>query len=136
MKFTVYSTRQNLRRDHAGELHLADAKRSAASLHAAPAEIETGELPQRVEAEAARHHGIPDEMAGKEPEVRADVEFGHDMALPSGPPSSEIAVIRSNISIGGAEKLGIARAEHLAPRAGQQALVVDAARPIGHVGVA
>ena len=39
------------------------------------------ELPHRVEAEAARHDRILDEMAGEEPEVGRDVEFGADEAL-------------------------------------------------------
>ena len=38
---------------------------------AEPAEEEADHLPQRVEAEAARHHRIALEVAGEEPEVRA-----------------------------------------------------------------
>ena len=59
----------DLRRDLAGELHLADAERPAAARLAEPAEKEAGQLPQRVEAEAARHDRIALEMALEEPEV-------------------------------------------------------------------
>src|SRR5690348_6619714 len=67
--------------DHAGQLDLADAQRPAAARRLHPAEEESGHLPQRVEAQAARHHRIALEMAGEEPEVRLDVELGHDLAL-------------------------------------------------------
>ena len=46
-----------------------------------PAEEEADHLPQRVEAEAARHHRIVLEMAFEEPEIGLDVEFGLDLAL-------------------------------------------------------
>ena len=48
---------------------------------AEPAEEEAEHLPQRVEAEAARHHRIALEMAGEEPEVGLDVELGAHVAL-------------------------------------------------------
>ncbi len=72
------------RRQHLiGEVDLkkADTERAAATRQAEPAEEEAGELPERIEAEAARHDGVALEMAIEEPEVRLDVELGADEAL-------------------------------------------------------
>ena len=69
------------RHDHAGELDFADAQRPAAARRLHPAEEEAQHLPQRVEAQAARHHRVALEMAGEEPEVGLHVELGHDLAL-------------------------------------------------------
>ena len=67
---------------HAGELHLAHAQRAAA---ARAAFIQPRKKPSichsASSAQAARHHRIVLEMAGEEPEVRLDVELGHDLAL-------------------------------------------------------
>ena len=46
-----------------------------------PDQVETDELPERVEAEAARHDRITLEVAIEEPEVRLDIEFGAQFAL-------------------------------------------------------
>src|SRR5260370_4763020 len=59
-----------------GELQLTEAQRTAASLAAGPAEIKADHLPERVEAETARHDWIVLEMAGEEPEIRVHVEVG------------------------------------------------------------
>src|SRR4051812_45592996 len=69
------------RHDHAAELYLADTQRPAAARSLHPAEEEAQKLPQPVQPQAARHHRITLEVAGEEPEVRLDVEFGHDLAL-------------------------------------------------------
>src|SRR5437764_1345110 len=53
-----------------GEFYLADAERPSAARLAEPAEEETGQLPQRIEAEAAGHDRIALEVTGEEPEVR------------------------------------------------------------------
>src|SRR6185436_2199890 len=58
----------------AGKLELAQTKRPPLARRAEPAEEKTEQLPQRVEAEAARHHRIALEMAGEEPEVGFDLE--------------------------------------------------------------
>src|SRR5690606_21179735 len=70
--------------DLAGELDLADAQRPALARQAEPAEVRADQLPERVETEAARHDRIGFEMAGEEPEIGADVELGHDLALAVG----------------------------------------------------
>src|SRR4029453_8999829 len=67
--------------DHAGELDLADTQRPAAAGSLHPAQEEAQTLPQGVERQAARHHRVALEMAVEEPEVRLDIEFGHDLAL-------------------------------------------------------
>src|SRR5476649_644232 len=46
------------RHDHAGELDLADAERTAAARGLHPAQEKPAHLPQRIEAETARHHRI------------------------------------------------------------------------------
>src|SRR5476649_1246400 len=69
------------RHDHARELDLADAQRTAAARRLHPAEEEAQHLPQRVQRQAARHYRVALEVAEEEPEVRLDVEFGHDFAL-------------------------------------------------------
>ena len=79
-------------------------------------------LPERVEAEAAGHHRIALEVAGEEPEVGLDVELGADLAL------AVLAAVLADL--GDAvehqhrrqRQLGVARAEQLAPAAGEQAL--------------
>src|SRR5579863_6378614 len=66
----------------AAELHHAAANRPAAALAADPAEVEADQLPQRIQAQAAGHHRIAEEMAVEEPEAGIDVEFGLDVAQP------------------------------------------------------
>ena len=100
-RFTTYSTLLDGRQHHAGEFDLADAERAALAGRAHPAEEEAEHLPEGIEAEAARHHRIAVEMAGEEPEVRLDVEFGHDLALAVLAARLGDGVMRSNISIGG-----------------------------------
>jgi hypothetical protein len=56
-------------RHHALELHLAGGKGHALALLAEPAEEEAGQLPHGVEAQAARHDRVADEVAGEEPVV-------------------------------------------------------------------
>src|SRR5690606_28678885 len=68
-------------RDHAGELDFARGDRPALAWLAKPAKKEPRHLPQRIEAEATGHDRIADEVAGKEPEVRMDIELGPDEAL-------------------------------------------------------
>ena len=54
-------------RDHALELHFAGRQRHALAGLAEPAEEEAGQLPHGIEAEAAGHDRVADEMAGEEP---------------------------------------------------------------------
>ena len=111
------------RRHHARELHLAGRQRAALAGLAQPAEEEAAHLPQRVEAEAAGHDRVADEMAGEEPEVAVDVEFGADIAL------VELAAALADLGdavehqhrrIG---QLGVSGAEQLTAGAGQQILI-------------
>ena len=86
----------------------------------------------RVEAEAARHDRIADEMAGEEPQVRLDVEFGADEALAEGAAGlADLgdAVEHQHRRVG---QLGVARTEQLAAGAGQQFFIVVAGLPFLH----
>src|SRR5271168_2476783 len=65
----------------AGKLYFAEPERAALALTAGPAEEETDQLPQGVEAEAARHHRITLEMTRKKPQVRLHIELGAGEAL-------------------------------------------------------
>jgi hypothetical protein len=70
--------------DHAGKFHLADAERPAFAGSTEPAQEEARQLPQRIEPQAARHHGVAFEVAGPQPVqhgVAPDLEFGDDLAL-------------------------------------------------------
>src|ERR1700722_2632418 len=79
----VYAVDELLhRRQHlSGEFHLAEPERAAPALAARPAEEKAHELPQRVEAEAARHHRVALEMARKKPEIRLYLELGAGKAF-------------------------------------------------------
>src|SRR6185312_3783737 len=65
----------------AGELHVAHAQRAAAAGLAQPRQVETAELPHGIQAQAAGHHRVADEVATEKPKVRMDVHFGADAAL-------------------------------------------------------
>src|SRR3546814_12344391 len=51
------------------------------TLFRSPGQVETGELPHRVHAQAAGHHRIALEVAIEEPQVRTYVHLGADLAL-------------------------------------------------------
>src|SRR5262245_4040960 len=72
----VLDGRQNL----AGELELAQPERATLAGRAEPTQEKAEQLPQGVEAEAARHDWIALEMAGEEPEVGLELE--HRRAQP------------------------------------------------------
>ena len=122
----TYCTVLMVGHDHAGELDLADAERAAPARRAEPAQEEARQLPQRIQAQAARHHRIALEVAGEEPvegRVAGNLELGHDLAL---------AVRAAGLGDAGnavehehrrQRQLGVAGAEQLAPAAGQQILV-------------
>src|SRR5689334_11509621 len=70
------------RREHlAGKFKFAETERAAFAGRAEPAEEKPDHLPERVKAEATRHHRIALEVAEEEPEVRLDIEFGTHHAL-------------------------------------------------------
>ena len=99
---------------------------------AEPTEVEAAELPERIEPEAARHHGVTLEMALEEPEVRLDVEFGPQHALAVGAAlfgDLDDAVEHQH---GGEGKLRVARAEELASRAIEEILVSKARALLAH----
>ena len=87
------------------------------------------QLPQRVQAQAARHHRIAFEMTFEEPEVGMNVEFGDDLAF----------AVRPAIVVDGGDavehqhrghgQLRIAGTEQLTAGAGQQALKVKTGFP-------
>src|SRR3546814_15098327 len=60
---------------------LSHAQRAPAPGFAQPGQVETGELPHRVHAQAAGHHRIALEVAIEEPQVRTYVHLGADLAL-------------------------------------------------------
>src|SRR6266511_3510453 len=55
---------------HSGEFHIADSEGAPLSGSAEPTEKEAQHLPQGIDAEAARHDRIAEEMATEKPEVR------------------------------------------------------------------
>src|SRR5690625_458456 len=69
----------------AAELHFADTQRATAPGGAEPTEKEPDELPERVQAETARHDRIAFEMAAKKPQARLHIEFCHDLPLAMSP---------------------------------------------------
>src|SRR5262245_554209 len=75
--------------DHAGKLHLTHAQRPTLSRRPEPAQKKAGELPERIEPEATRHHRIALEMTGEKPVeggVAGHLELGHHLALAVGAP--------------------------------------------------
>src|SRR5882757_3820282 len=71
----------DVRQHLTGQLQFPEAQRPARPLAAAPDQKKADHLPQRVEAETARHHRIALKMAAEEPQVRLDVQFGTHDAL-------------------------------------------------------
>src|SRR6201995_1551666 len=64
----------HVRHHLAGELQVTEAQRTATALAAGPAEEKAEHLPERVEAEAARHHRIALEVADEETKGGFEVE--------------------------------------------------------------
>jgi len=109
--------------DLAGEFHVAAAQRAALALAAGPAEVEAEQLPERIQAQAARHDGILEEVAPEEPHVRLDGQFGVDQTAIVG-----AAVVGNATDLVEHEHVvdrqaRIARTEGLAVAAGDQLLV-------------
>ena len=118
----------------AGEFQLAEPERPSPARRAEPAEEEAEQLPQRIEAQAARHDRIAFEMAGEEPEVGLEIEHGAHQAFAvfaAGLGDLGDAVEHQH---GRQRQLGIAGAEQFAAAAGQQVLVAEAAAPVRHSG--
>ena len=91
------------------------------------------QLPQRVEAEAARHHRIALEMAGEEPEVGLATSSSATIwPLPCAPPVSVIVRDAVEHQHRRQRQLRVAGAEQLAAPAGQQILVVELVPPLCH----
>src|SRR5687768_2478615 len=114
------------RRHHAGKLDFAGRQRASLARLAEPAEKKAHHLPQCVQPEAPGHHRILDEMAGKEPEVGTNVEFGANEALvefAAALTDRRDAVEHQHRRVG---ELGIAGPEQLAPRASQQIVIIVA----------
>src|SRR5690606_29192638 len=74
-------------RDHAAELDFAGGDGAALARFTQPAEEEAGELPHGVQSQASGHYRVTDEMAGEEPKVGLDIEFGTDEAFAEFPAS-------------------------------------------------
>src|SRR5690606_20432827 len=112
------------------ELDLPDAQGTAAPRLAEPGEVEAAQLPHRVDAQAARHDRIADEVAVEEPQVRADVELGADHAL------AVLAAFGGDLGDAvehqhrGRRQACVAGAEHLAAGAGQQLVAIKGGRSI------
>src|ERR1039457_2050042 len=97
----------------AAELDFAAAERASATLAPHPAQIETDQLPHRVQPQASRHHRVALEMAGKKPEFGAQVELGDDLTLAVG--SALFADVDDAVEHqhGRQGQLRVAGAEHL-----------------------
>src|SRR5215468_949840 len=65
----------------AGEFQFTQSERASLAGRAQPAQEKAEQLPERIEAQAARHDRIALEMAGEEPQVRLELEHGADQAL-------------------------------------------------------
>jgi hypothetical protein len=105
----------------------------AAALPAAPAEVETGQLPQAVQAQTARHDRIAGKVALEKPKVGRDVELCHHMAFAvQARVAADVgdAVHHQHGRLG---QLRVARAEQLAARAFEKVIAIEAARKVGHV---
>src|SRR5215471_2115031 len=63
------------------KFEFAQAERAALTVSAEPTEEKPDQLPERVEAQASGHHRIAFEVAGEEPKVGLDVEFGPHQAF-------------------------------------------------------
>ncbi len=66
----------------AGELDLARTQCAPPARQLQPGQVETDELPHRVQAQAARHDRIALEVAVEEPEIRPHVQFGANPPQP------------------------------------------------------
>src|SRR5438552_9385138 len=122
----------DVRHDLSGKLQFAKAQRPAAALAAGPAEKKANHLPERIKAQASRHHGIALEMATEEPKVRLHIELGANHALAvfaAGLGNFADAVEHQHRR---QRQLRIAGAKQLAAAAGQQILVFVTAAPIQH----
>lgn len=69
-----------------GELDLAGAQRTAFAGIATPSEEETTQLPQGVDAQAARHDRVGLEVAIEEPEIRMNIQLRADLTLAESSP--------------------------------------------------
>ena len=104
----------------AGEFDFAAAERAAASGAAFPGKEEADELPHGIQAEAAGHDRIALEVAGEEPEVGVDVQFGDDFAFAvfaAVVGDADDAVHHQHIR---QRQLRVARAEDFAAAAGEE----------------
>src|SRR6185437_6754496 len=108
-----------------GELHLADAERPAAARQAQPAEEKARHLPQRIQAEATRHHRIAFEMAIEKPLVGLDVELR--AREPLAVRAAGLRDLRDPVEHQHRRQrqLGVAGAEHFPAPAGEQFLVFE-----------
>src|SRR4029077_98021 len=104
--------------DLAGEFQLAEPERTSPARRAEPTQEEAQQLPQHIEAQAAGTARIAFEMAGKEPQVRLEIEHSTNQAFPvlaAGFCDLGDAIEHEH---GGQRQLGIAGAEQLAACAG------------------
>src|SRR6185437_4981536 len=109
----------------AGKLHVAHAQRTAGTGLAQPWQEEATELPHRIQAQAAGHHRIADEVATEKPQVRTDIQLGMDQTLAVG-----TALLRDPRDAVEHQhrwrrQAGIAVAEKLAAAAGTQLFVIE-----------
>src|SRR3546814_2191019 len=95
------------------------------TLFRSPGQVETGELPHRVHAQAAGHHRIALEVAIEEPQVRTYVHLGADLAL------AERAALAGNAcdtvehQHRRQRQARVAGAEHLTAAAGKQLFAIQ-----------
>src|SRR5712692_8431891 len=65
----------------AGEFQLPEPERASLAGGAEPTQEEAEQLPERIETQAAGHDRIALEMAGEEPQVRPEIEYGANQAF-------------------------------------------------------
>src|SRR5690606_5088379 len=63
------------------KLHLTGTQGTTLTFTAAPGQEEADQLPHGIQAQASRHHRVALKMHFEKPEIRVDVQFGHQAAF-------------------------------------------------------
>jgi hypothetical protein len=99
---------------------------------AEPAEVEAGELPHAVKAEAAGHDRVALEVTREEPEIGGDVEFGAQITLVECTAGFRDVGDPVHHQHRRQRQLGVAGSEELAFRTFQDLVISVARLPVDH----
>ena len=113
-----------------GKLDLADPERAAPAREAQPSQEKSGQLPERVEAEASRHDRVALEMTTEKPQFGIDVELGHDRAFAMRP--AGFGDFRNSVEHQHRRQrqLGVSGPEQFAATAGEEIFVSELGAPL------